>query len=50
MTKEQVQQIIVKIECGTEQGTGFFITPNRILTAYHVVEQLEDGEKNINSI
>lgn len=39
----QLQSSVVKIVYKTENGTGFFISPNTILTAYHLF--LDDGLK-----
>ena len=37
ITPQQIQKSVVKIVYKEkEQGTGFFITPNIILTTYHV--------------
>lgn len=38
ITPQQIQKSVVKIVYKEkEQGTGFFITPNIILTTYHVL-------------
>lgn len=40
MTKDdKLVRSVCLINCGTEQGTGFFISETTILTCYHVVEQ-----------
>lgn len=38
--RDRVQQAVVRIEGGSSEGTGFYITPNEILTSFHVI----DGE------
>ncbi|WP_131726114.1 serine protease, partial [Chryseobacterium sp. Leaf201] len=47
ITPQQIQKSVVKIVYKeNEQGTGFFITPNIILTAYHVIidESIEEDK------
>lgn len=47
ITPKQIQKSIVKIIYKeNEQGTGFFVTPNIILTAYHVIidEKIEEDK------
>jgi len=47
ITPQQIQKSIVKIIYKeNEQGTGFFVTPNIILTAYHVIidEKIEEDK------
>ncbi|WP_313385960.1 serine protease [Chishuiella sp.] len=47
ITPQQIQKSVVKIVYKeNEQGTGFFITPNIILTAYHVIidERIEEDK------
>ena len=47
ITPQQIQKSVVKIVYKEkEQGTGFFITPNIILTTYHVFleEKIEEEE------
>jgi len=35
---KQIENAVVKIECDKEEGSGFFIAPNIIMTAQHVVD------------
>ena len=39
-----LSEIVFKIECGTKKGTGFVISKNRALTAFHVVTESEGNE------
>lgn len=41
----QVLESCFEIHCGEEQGTGFVISESKIITAYHVVADSEQGEK-----
>lgn len=41
---ETIHKTTVKVVCGGEQGTAFFITPNKLLTAWHVVANSVNGE------
>src|SRR3989344_1346912 len=38
--KQRVEQAVVRVVGGQSEGTGFYITPNRIITSFHVI----DGE------
>ena len=46
--------IVVPVRCGSERGTAFFISPTKLLTAFHVVaEYVADGSDifiNVNGI
>lgn len=35
--KSLITDHVVKVSCDDKHGTAFFITPNHLLTAYHVV-------------
>lgn len=51
ITPQQIQKSVVKIVYKEkEQGTGFFITPNIILTTYHVFleEKIEEDKIQLN--
>lgn len=41
----QIEKCCLKIKCGTNQGTAFYITPEIIVTAYHVVIDADDSNK-----
>lgn len=38
--KQRVEDAVVRVEGGKSEGTGFYISPNQILTSFHVI----DGE------
>lgn len=48
MTEQQIREITVSVHADQEQGTGFYISPNLILTAYHVVKDADDVTIYIN--
>lgn len=35
--RERVERAVVRVVAGTSQGTGFFISPNQVVTSFHVV-------------
>jgi len=41
----QIYGSVLEIFCGTEQGSGFFVSDNIILTAYHVVADFVTGDQ-----
>ncbi|MGF1765419.1 S1 family peptidase [Aliivibrio kagoshimensis] len=47
MTDSLLKKSTCKITCGDKSGTGFFISPNWILTAIHVINESFEEEKKI---
>jgi len=47
MLENILQQIVCKIICGTDNGTGFLISKNRLLTARHCISDYIDEKKEI---
>lgn len=45
ITPQQIQQATLRVVCGDEQGSAFFISDRHILTARHVIiDAIDDGE------
>lgn len=40
-------RLIVRIVCGKEVGTAFYVAPDLLLTAYHTVACYSDDAENI---
>jgi len=47
MLENTLQQIVCKIICGTDNGTGFLISKNKLLTARHCISDYIDEKKEI---
>lgn len=47
MIRRKLRKNVCRIECGEEHGTGFLISSDLILTAYHVVYENDDDDKKI---
>lgn len=39
--------IVVPVRCGSERGTAFFISPTKLLTAFHVVAEYVADDSDI---
>ena len=42
--QKRIYSSIVPVECGDEKGTAFFVTPDTLVTARHVVADKEIAE------
>lgn len=40
----QIQRACVKVSCGADQGTAFYVSDNYLLTAYHIVVEASAGD------
>ena len=49
ITPQQIQQATIRLVCGDEHGTGFFISKTHILTARHVIADAIDEGKEIQA-
>lgn len=47
LNPKQIEEATVKVTCGDDQGTGFFIDSNKILIAYHVVMENVSNKETI---
>lgn len=48
LNPNQIQKSTVKIVCKEDQGTGFFISSNLLITALHVITDYDEEKDNIN--
>ncbi len=50
LTPTLVQQATVRINCGDQEGTAFYVKSNRLLTAFHVIADNVDEGKPIEIV